>query len=53
MLGYSQKETDATATQIDSDTLKIVFDTPIRAVTSGQAVVMYDGDTVVGGGTIE
>ena len=29
------------------------FDAPQRAVTSGQAVVFYDGDTVVGGGTIK
>lgn len=32
--------------------VKIVFDSPVRAVTSGQAVVLYDGDYVVGGGTI-
>lgn len=25
---------------------------PVRAITQGQAVVLYDGDTVVGGGTI-
>ncbi|MCL2031203.1 MAG: hypothetical protein FWG93_06620, partial [Oscillospiraceae bacterium] len=28
------------------------FDSPQRAVTKGQAVVLYDGDVVVGGGTI-
>ena len=28
------------------------FDQPERAVAIGQAVVLYDGDTVVGGGTI-
>lgn len=32
--------------------VKIVFNSPVRAVTSGQAVVLYDGDYVVGGGTI-
>ena len=31
---------------------RVVFDTPQRAITPGQAVVLYDGDTVVGGGTI-
>ena len=33
--------------------LCVKFDAPQRAVTSGQAVVLYDGDTVFGGGTIE
>lgn len=32
--------------------LDVSFDTPQKAVTPGQAVVFYDGDTVVGGGTI-
>ena len=31
----------------------VEFDEPQRAVTSGQAVVIYDGDIVVGGGTIK
>ena len=30
----------------------LVFDEPQRAITPGQAVVLYDGDTVLGGGTI-
>lgn len=42
----------ATVTQTGEDTLKVVFDTPQRAITKGQAVVLYDGDFVVGGGTI-
>ena len=49
---YRQKEQWATAKQIDSDTLIIEFDEPQRAITKGQAVVLYDGDIVVGGGTI-
>ncbi len=32
--------------------VRVVFDEPQRAVTPGQAAVFYDGDTVVGGGTI-
>ena len=31
---------------------KVVFDAPQRAMTPGQTVVLYDGDTVVGGGII-
>jgi len=32
---------------------EIVFDEKVRAVTPGQAVVLYDGDVVLGGGWIE
>lgn len=32
--------------------VRVVFDGPQRAVTPGQAAVFYDGETVVGGGTI-
>lgn len=49
---YNQKEQPATVTQTDENHLKIIFDEPQRAVTKGQAAVIYDGDTVVGGGTI-
>ena len=31
---------------------RVVFDQPQRALTPGQAIVLYDGDTVIGGGTI-
>lgn len=31
---------------------KIVFETPQRAITKGQSVVLYDNDTVIGGGII-
>ncbi len=34
------------------DQVKVVFDTPQRAITPGQAVVFYDGDYVLGGGTV-
>mgnify|MGYP000691887882 FL=1 len=45
------KEQGATA-YLDGDKLKLIFDEPQRAITKGQAVVLYDGDTVIGGGTI-
>lgn len=49
---YRHTEQWATAVQIDEDTIKVVFDEPQRAITKGQSVVLYDGDIVVGGGTI-
>lgn len=50
---YRHPEQWATVTQVDQDTLEVKFDEPQRAVTKGQAVVLYDGDLVVGGGTIQ
>ena len=49
---YRQTEQWATAYPQDGDAVRLVFDEPQRAMTAGQAVVLYDGDTVVGGGTI-
>ena len=37
----------------NGDTVRIVFDSPVRAVTPGQAAVFYRGDEVVGGGVID
>ena len=48
---YRHIEDDAVAT-MENGLLKIEFDRPQRAITRGQAVVMYDGDIVVGGGRI-
>ena len=31
---------------------RVSFDQPQRAITTGQAIVLYDGDMVIGGGTI-
>lgn len=49
---YRQVEQWATVTQPSDDKIHVVFDEPQRAITKGQAVVLYDGDIVVGGGTI-
>ena len=49
---YNQPEQPATVEQTDGNTLHIVFDEPQRAISKGQAVVLYDDDYVVGGGTI-
>lgn len=49
---YSQTEAGATVFQTGEDRVHLEFDEPQRAITSGQAVVMYDGDVVIGGGVI-
>lgn len=49
---YKQQEKDASVTVLDDGNVKIIFDEPQRAVTRGQAAVLYDGDTVLGGGRI-
>lgn len=48
---YNQMEQSAVADVVDGD-VHIVFDEPQRAIAKGQAVVLYDGDVVVGGGVI-
>lgn len=49
---YRQTEQWATAYSEGEYGLRLEFDVLQRAVTVGQAVVLYDGDIVVGGGTI-
>ena len=49
---YRQVEQPATVYPLDNGLVKVVFDEPQRAITRGQSVVLYDGDVVVGGGTI-
>ena len=50
---YRHSPAPATVEQIADDRLLVKFDIPQRAITSGQSLVIYDGDTVVGGGIIE
>ena len=45
-------EQPATVYPLENGRAKVVFDEPQRALTTGQAVVLYDGDCVLGGGTI-
>ena len=45
-------EQPATVYPEENGVCRVVFDEPQRAITTGQAVVLYDGDTVLGGGTI-
>ena len=49
---YLHKEQWAQVEQTEKDSIRVTFEEPQRAVSPGQAAVFYDGDTVVGGGTI-
>ena len=49
---YRQKDEPAVIHPLNQTDVLLEFDQPQRAVTPGQAAVFYDGDTVVGGGTI-
>ena len=49
---YSQKETEALIHPDGEDSIIVEFIHKQRAITPGQAVVFYDGDIVIGGGTI-
>ena len=48
---YNQKEQPATLYPLENGNIKVVFDKPQRASTYGQALVCYDGDILLGGGT--
>jgi tRNA-specific 2-thiouridylase len=50
---YSAKEADAIVYPVQEGLSRVLFDAPQRAITPGQAVVFYNGETVVGGGIIE
>lgn len=46
-------EQAATVYPMEDGKVRVVFDEPQRAITPGQAIVFYDGDYVLGGGTIK
>jgi tRNA-specific 2-thiouridylase len=50
---HRHKEATAAITPLSDDRVRVTFDDPQSAVAPGQAVVMYDGDVVVGGGWID
>ena len=50
---YSQTEAEAAVQALADGRMRLTFDVPQRAVTAGQAVVLYAGEEVLGGGTIE
>ncbi len=49
---YRAKEAKARVIPLENNCVKVIFDAPVRAITRGQAAVIYDGDVVIGGGTI-
>ncbi|MDA0834471.1 MAG: tRNA 2-thiouridine(34) synthase MnmA [Planctomycetota bacterium] len=49
---YRHTAAPANATIVDEDELRVEFDDPQSGITPGQAVVLYDEETVLGGGWI-
>lgn len=50
---YAHRAATATVTPVDAGVIRLRFDEPQSAITPGQAVVLYDGDRVLGGGWID
>jgi tRNA-specific 2-thiouridylase len=50
---YKHIETEAELDMLESGRVQVKFAKPQRAITPGQAVVFYESEVVVGGGTIE
>lgn len=51
-LRYHQSESECTIHPLEENKVLLDFDKPQRAVTPGQAAVFYNGEYVLGGGTI-
>ena len=49
---YNHEGAVAVIEEVGEDWFSLKFQKPVRAVTPGQAVVLYEGDYVLGGGTI-
>jgi tRNA-uridine 2-sulfurtransferase len=49
---YRHQEVEAFITPRDNDKVHVKFTSPQMAITPGQSIVFYDGDRVIGGGTI-
>ena len=49
---YRAREAAAEVTVLEDGRIRLVFDTPQRAITPGQTAALYDGEVVAGGGII-
>lgn len=50
---YRQEDKPVTIHFVDVDTIELIFDKPYKAVTPGQAAVLYDENICLGGGLID
>ena len=50
---YRQKDNDVYIKYIDDNKIEVFYDCGVRAVTPGQAVVLYDGEVCLGGALID
>ncbi|ABM00268.1 tRNA 2-thiouridine(34) synthase MnmA [Shewanella amazonensis] len=50
---YRQQDIPCTVKIIDEQTIEVLFDEPVAAVTPGQSAVFYDGEVCLGGGIID
>jgi len=50
---YRQRDSDCRVIELEDGNARVEFNTPQRAVTPGQALVLYAGEQCLGGGTIE
>lgn len=49
---YHGKKVPGTVTPVGENEFDVEFEEPVRAITPGQSAVIYNGDTVIGGGEI-
>ena len=50
---YRQEDKGVTIHFVNDDCIELIYDAPYKAVTPGQAAVLYDGDVCLGGGLID
>ena len=50
---YNAIEQEATLKILDKNLISVIFDSPVRAITPGQPVVIYQDSSVLGGGIIK